>query len=199
MKLRYSPTSPYARKAWITLLEKGLGDKIEIVPTLPWAPDSDLPRDNPLGKVPVLVLDDGTSLYDSRVICEFLDDLGGGPTLFPTGIDRWRALKVEALASGLMDAAVTRLLETRRPEGKIWDEWSNRYEIACRRALAALDESSDQFGTDFSIDQIATAAALGYLDFRFPQDKWRQQVPRLATWFDTVSQRPTMVATQPKD
>src|SRR3546814_4963738 len=111
MKLRYSPTSPYVRKVNVVAIETGLQDRIERVPTVTADPASGLAKDNPLGKVPVLITDDGMRLYDSPVICEYLDSLHEGPKLIPTeGIARWVTLSQQALADGLLDAAILRLL-----------------------------------------------------------------------------------------
>ena len=116
MKLRYSPTSPYVRKVTVTAQETGVQPRIERVPTVTTDPASGLAKDNPLGKVPTLILDDGERLYDSPVICEYLDGLHGGAKIVPpAGPERWVALRRQALADGILDAAVLRLMETRRP------------------------------------------------------------------------------------
>jgi len=111
MKLRYSATSPYVRKVAVTLIETGLDKNVERIPTNVWDPNTDVGKDNPLGKVPTLIADDGTVLYDSPVICEYLDGLNKGKKLFPTeGEARWRALKLQALGDGMTDAGILRLL-----------------------------------------------------------------------------------------
>src|SRR3990167_1033017 len=111
MKLRYSPTSPYVRKVSVTLIETGLDKNIERVATSVWDPKTDIGKDNPLGKIPTLITDDGAVLYDSPVICEYLDGLHKGPKLFPaSGEARWRALRLQALGDGMTDAGILRLL-----------------------------------------------------------------------------------------
>lgn len=202
MKLRYSTTSPFARKAWLIVLERGLAEKVEIVTTNPWVADTDLPADNPLCKVPALVLgDDGSSLYDSPVICEYLDSLHGAePFLPPTGPERWEQLKLQALADGLMDAAVAIRVETAmRPEDKRWPHWVERQDAALARGLDALDTQAEAWGDAFRIGQVAVVALLGYLDFRGIGGDWRAGRPHLTEWFARASQRPAVAETTPRD
>ena len=144
MTLRYSPTSPYVRKVMAMAIETGLIDRIKILRTDPWSPDTDLGADNPLGKVPALVLEDGTVLFDSPVICEFLDSLHDGPKLFPAPAEsRWQALRLQALGDGLSDAAILRRLDSMRPEAqqsRNWQERQRSYGVAvhCPRCDARL-------------------------------------------------------------
>lgn len=192
MKLRYSATSPYVRKVTMTVIECGLQDKVERQPTNAWAEDTDLPADNPLGKVPALVLADGTCLFDSRVICEYLDSLNAGAKLFPAqGPARWAALRLQALGDGLNDAAVARRLEAIRPDGERSEKWIARQAAAMPRALDVLEREVDGFKDSFDIGTISVMSALGYLDLRFTEDKWRDGRPRLTAWFDVVSARPS--------
>jgi glutathione S-transferase len=192
MKLRYSATSPYVRKVTMTVIECGLQDKVERQPTNAWAEDTDLPADNPLGKVPALVLADGTCLFDSRVICEYLDSLNAGAKLFPAqGPARWAALRLQALGDGLNDAAVARRLEAIRPDGERSEKWIARQAAAMTRALDVLEREVDGFKDGFDIGTIAVMSALGYLDLRFTEDKWRDGRPKLTAWFDVVSARPS--------
>jgi glutathione S-transferase len=192
MKLRYSATSPYVRKVTMTVIECGLQDKVERQPTNAWAEDTDLPADNPLGKVPALVLADGTCLFDSRVICEYLDSLNAGAKLFPAqGPARWAALRLQALGDGLNDAAVARRLEAIRPDGERSEKWIARQAAAMTRALDVLEREVDDFKDSFDIGTIAVMSALGYLDLRFTEDKWRDGRPKLTAWFDVVSARPS--------
>jgi len=201
MKLCYSPTSPYVRKASVTIRECGLEDRVELIPTNPWDPTTDLPTHNPIGKVPALITDDGQPLFDSPVICEYLDSLHHGDKLYPpTGATRWSALRQQALADGILDAAVLAFLEiAKRPEQYCWSDWVKRQKSAMQRSLDALEEESKSFGDSLTIGQIATGCALGYLDFRFADDNWRAGRPNLATWSETFFNRPSMVATVPKD
>jgi glutathione S-transferase len=201
MKLRYSTTSPFARKCVVVSMETGLDQRVEVVPTLPWAADTDLVKDNPLSKVPTLITDGGEALYDSAVICEYLDSLHDGHKLVPpSGGARWAQKRLEALADGLMEAAVAKRIETAmRPEDKRWTGWIERQEAAIRRSLDALDQECAGWGDDFMLGQITAACALGYLDLRFPADDWRPGRPRLAAWFTKVSARPSMIASLPKE
>jgi glutathione S-transferase len=200
MKLRYSGASPFVRKAWILIIETGLADRVEMVATNAWAPDTDLPKDNPIGKVPTLITDDGEGLYDSPVICEYLDSLHQGAKRFPAaGPERWAALRRQALADGMLDAAVARRLETTmRPEAFRWPEWAERQKAVVTRGLAALEAEAASFSGLATIGEIATAAVLGYLDFRFASEPWRQDHPSLATWFDPLLERPSLVITRPQ-
>lgn len=201
MKLRYSPTSPYVRKVTIAAIETGLDGRIERILTNAWAPDTDLPRDNPLCKVPALVTDGGEVLFDSPVICEYLDSLHGGRKLFPqAGGERWRQLRLAALADGVLDAAVARLVEVlRRPEDKRWADWVSRQERAVLRALDVLEAECAAWGDDFLIGQIGVAAALGYVDFRWADSHWRDSRPQLAAWWGKAQGRPSVSSTIPKD
>lgn len=201
MKLFYSPASPYVRKVLIVAQETGQSADVELVTCAanPVNRDQAVVALNPSGKIPALVLDDGTVLYDSRVICQFLDSLHAGEKLYPpTGSARWRALQREALADGMLDAALLARYETMlRPEALRWDDWTNGQ-------MAKIDSSLNQMEKDASENQtldaaqIATACALGYLGFRFPHLAWRTNRPTLAAWFTEFSQRESMVTTEPK-
>lgn len=199
MQLRYSQTSPYVRKVMMVAFEAGVADRIEISPTDVWAPDTPIVRDNPLSKIPTLVTEDGLVLFDSPVIAEYLDSLGGG-VLFPAaGNARWKALRQQALADGICDAGVLRLLEGRRPESLRSADWADRQRRAVTRALDLLErEVTDLPPADApTIGGIAVLAALGYLDFRFAKDGWRQGRPGLANWFEAASARDSFKRTAP--
>ena len=200
MKLLYSPASPYARKVLVVAHETGLIDRIAVTAAgaSPTGPSAEVAAHNPLGKIPALVLEDGTALYDSRVICEYLDGLSAGPRLFPEGGARWDALTRQALADGLLDAALlTRYERVLRPEDKRWEAWDSGQTGKIRSAL-------DRFETlvaglpALDIGIIAMACALGYLDLRFPDLAWREGRPALASWFAAFERRPSMDATVPK-
>ncbi len=197
MKLRYSATSPYVRKVMATAIETGLDGRIERVPTDPWSPETDLPGSNPLGKVPALELEDGTVLFDSPVICEYLDSLHGGAKLHPDGAARWPALRLAAIADGICDAAINRLLDTRRPEPQQSEGWQQRQKAAMARACDLLEAEAESLEGPLTIGQIAVACALGYLDLRWDADQWRQGRPKLAAWFERISQRPSIADTTP--
>lgn len=202
MKLRCSTTSPFVRKALVAARETGLIDRIETVITNPWAPSTaELVEDNPLGKIPVLIRDDGTTLFDSGVICEYLDSLHGGRKLFlPQGDERWRVLRLAALANGLIEASVERLLESRRPTDRQWANWTERQTARMNRALDALEAAAGGLSAEApTIAEITAGCALGYLDFRFASDNWREGRPTLARWYERFAQRPSMTATVPFD
>lgn len=199
LQLRYSATSPFVRKVLVAAMETGLADRIEKIPTLPWDPKTDLPKDNPLGKVPALKTPEGW-LYDSLVICEYLDSLHAGAKLFPPpGPARWQALRHHALADGAMDAAILRRLESQRPEGQRSQAWMDRQKAAVERALDALEKDAKNLVDLSDIGAIAIAVMLGYLDLRFAADEWRKGRPALAAWYGRVSQDESMLATVPKD
>ena len=200
MKLLYSPASPYARKVLVLAHETGLIDRIAVTVATasPTGSAAEVAAHNPLGKIPALVLEDGTALYDSRVICEYLDGLSDGPHLFPAGAARWDALTRQALADGLLDAALlTRYERVLRPEERRWDAW-DAGQIG--KITAALDRfealAADLPALD--IGTVAMACALGYLDLRFSDLAWRNGRPALAAWFAVVERAPAMAATVPK-
>lgn len=200
MKLLYSPTSPFVRKAMVAAIEAGVRESIELVPTNVWAPDTDIGIHNPLGKVPALVTRDGDVLFDSPVICEYLDSLNDGSKLFPAeGPERWSALRQQALADGIMDAAVLRLLESKRPDDERSEAWIGRQKVVVDRSLDILEDEAGSLSGPLTIGQIAIGCALGYLDFRFGDDHWRSSRPALADWFDAFGDRRSMTDTIPMD
>jgi len=200
MKLHYNPASPYVRKVRVLALETDLmGDialsKVSLTPT---GPDADVCADNPIGKIPTLARGDGSALYDSRVICEYLDSRHGGARMFPeAGEARWSALRRQALADGILDAAVGTRYETfLRPEALRWQDWVDGQMAKIRRSLDVLE--SETLGDTLDIGTISVACALGYLDFRYPAEGWRDSRPKLAAWFETFSERPSMTETRPE-
>ncbi|UCE89842.1 MAG: glutathione S-transferase N-terminal domain-containing protein [Pseudomonadota bacterium] len=200
MKLRYSPTSPYSRKVRVLAIETGLMHRIEPVVTNPWAEDHDLLVDNPLGKVPTLVTDDGETLYDSPVICEYLDNLHQGTRLIPpAGPARWQALREEALCDGILDAAVLRRLESQRPAEQQSSQWDGQQLAAIYRALDALEHDMREWSGVLTIGTISAACTLGYLDFRKSAEDWRERHPALAAWYDTFSRQLSMRETEPQE
>ncbi len=202
MKLHYSPLSPYARKVLVLAHETGLAAKLELLSAVvsPIKPNLEYARDNPLMKVPSLVTDGGEALYDSRVICEYLDSLHGGRKLFPPeGGARWRALRQAALADGIVDAAILcRYEETTRPVEKRSSEWVEGQALKVRHGLDALEAEVETLSSPLDIGQIAIACALGYLEFRKPVGENRPGRPRLFKWYDAFAQRPSMQASAPK-
>jgi glutathione S-transferase len=201
MKLRYSPTSPYVRKVVVAAIETGLDPRIERISTDVWDPETDIAVDNPLGKVPALTTDDGLVLCDSPTICDYLDSLHDGPKLVPAeGPGRWRVLNLQALAGGVMDAAVARMVEQRaRPAHLRFDGWLERQTLKIDRALDALETQAAAGALDGPVDlgTITLGCALGYLDLRFPGDAWRDGRPALAAWYEAFGRRPAMRATAP--
>ncbi|MBW8726124.1 MAG: glutathione S-transferase [Inquilinus limosus] len=196
MKLLYSPFSPFARKVRIVAHETGLQDRIEVVPTSTEDPASGLSARNPLNKIPVLETEFGP-LYDSPVICEYLDTLHDGPKLVPAaGADRWRALRWEALADGLMDAALLIRYEiTLRPADKQHEPWIERQKTKIRKSLDQMEADAAELDGPVTIGTIGAASALGYLDLRFADWGWRETHPRLAAWHAGFAERPSYIAT----
>jgi glutathione S-transferase len=194
MKLVSYPTSPFARKVRIAAIEAGVNDRLEIVDANPLAEDSEVSRHNPLGKVPALILDDRT-LVDSPLICAYLDSLHSGPKLHPAG--DWRALQLQALADGMMDATVLRRLELQRPESLRSAYWIARYESAIQRTLTELSTHVSALSQAVTIGTITVGCALWYLDRRYPELAWRERAPDLVAWFEGWSARPAVVATEP--
>lgn len=199
MKLHGTALSPYARKVRLMILEKGMQCE-EVLSDLS-DPDSAAKRLNPLGKVPVLELDDGTALFDSVVIAEYLEAMSG-PRLIPAvGPQRWQTLTTAALADGLMDAVVTRLLEKRRDLALQSESVFDKEEARVARILGALEELANPerpflCGDGLTLADLAVAAAIGYLDFRYPHD-WRATHLNLAAWFEVISLRPSVAQTAP--
>lgn len=202
MQLYYAPPSPFVRKVRVAAYELGLHDKIELVrvDTTPVKTDPKIAAANPLNKVPALVTDDGQSLYDSAVICEYLDSLIPDITLIPaSGPERWRVKRQEALVDGLLDAAVlTRYELALRPEEKQWNEWIEGQMKKVAGAVKLLEEEADTFTGDVDMASIATGCALGYLEFRFPDVDWEEDHPKLAAWYDEWDERPSMRETDPE-
>ncbi len=201
MKLRFSPTSPYVRKVLVLALETGLEEQIERVPANPWDAKDDLPNVNPLGKVPALTTEDGRVLFDSALICEYLDSLHGGTKLFPTdGPERWTALRQHALGNGILEAAVLTFIETaRRPDEARWPVWVERQTGKITRTLDLLEREVEALGGALTIGSVTVAIALDYVDYRVPDLGWRDGHPKLAAWHAEFARRPSMQATLPPE
>jgi len=203
MTLFHNPASPFVRKVMVLLHETGQLNRVALQPSQlsPVSPDTALNQDNPLGKIPALRLADGTVLYDSRVILDYLDQQHVGNPLIPReGSARWRRLTLAALADGIMDAAVMIRYELalRAPE-KHWEQWLDAQREKIRRALAVLEaDNIAELTCHFDVAAISVACALGYLDLRHPDLEWRNTQPQLAAWYADVSQRPSMLATVPQ-
>ena len=195
MKLFYSPTSPYVRKVMACAMATGVQGQITKVQTNPWESPAELLAQNPLSKVPCLVTDDGVALFGSPVICEYLDSIGAGAIFPPAGPLRWRALKLQAIGDGLMDAAILRRQEQGRPTEPARQTAMDRYLAAVTRALDALEQDPPLDHVD--IGAITVACALGYLDFRFSHEDWRMNRPQLAKWYEAIGRRAEIAETAP--
>lgn len=198
MQLYISLTSPFARKVRMVALEKGLADQIQITPINPWESPPELTSKNPLSQVPVLVLDNGEILYDSRVICAYLDQLNSDPLLIPSGgFERIAVLRMEALADGMIDAAINAFF-ARNDNGDNPDTPAIERQInKMTDALKVMEEGLPDYEDQLNLGTIAYAAALAYLDLRYGDLDWRSRAPRLAVWFDDYDKRPAMVETVP--
>ncbi len=203
MKLYWSSRSPYARKVMAFAHEAGLAGRIETVRALVsmTAPNKELMRVNPLAKIPTLVTDEGMVLYDSSVICEYLDTLHGGEKLFPADPGRrWPALRWQALGNNMLDNLVPWRNERLRPPAQQSPETLAAFDLKIRNAVASLDTEADALArTAVGIGHVAIGVALGYIDFRFSDLAWRQGGQRIASWYDTFARRPSMQSTLPVD
>jgi glutathione S-transferase len=201
MKLHWSPRSPFVRKVMIVAHERGFGDRITCVRTVAamTKPHAELMKDNPLSKIPTLVLDDGTVIYDSPVICEYLDSLDGGPKLFPAEAGaRFIALRRQALGDGFLDLMVFMRNERERAHPSELHQVS----AAARRTavLKSLERDAPALSaTSFGIGHIAIGCALSYLDFRYADEDWRKNHPLIADWHSAFAARPSVRATVPVD
>lgn len=197
MKLHARPASPFARKVRVAAIETGLIDRIEVLMAqTPEESRAVVPAHNPLVKIPVLVLEDGTSLYDSRVIVEYLDCQSERSKLIPrNGAERWRVLKLQALGDGIGDAGALMGQELGRPEGQRSDGAVARQWEKIANATAVLESDMKQLDGPINIGQIAVATGLGYCDFRLIGHQWRDGRPKLAEWIAAFGERPSMKAT----
>ena len=199
MRLFYAPPSAYSRKVRIVAFEKNLRADIEEVLCNPYENPALLLQANALGKIPALQLENGVTLYDSPVICEYLDSLNDRPRLIPeTGAARWDVLRAQALADGLLDAAVLIAQEKRRPATEQSPDAIARRNAVIDRALEAMVRDLSTLPGAINLGRIACACALAYLDFRQPERNWRAAFPALATWYAHFSERPSMRATEPE-
>lgn len=201
MRLYHSPTTPYGRKVMVLLIETGQAGEVEVVfaAGTPLDPGTQPVALNPLGKIPALELDDGTALYDSRVICRYLDDRAGAG-LYPQKPRLWRTLTLEATADGILEAALLMVYETRlRPEAARFAPWVEGQWAKIARALDTLEAHwHDHLAGPIDMGQIALGCALSYLDFRHGAREWRNGRPRLAEWHAKFAARDSMKATEPR-
>lgn len=201
MQLFDSTSSPFVRKVNIVIHELGLENRVQRLSqnAHPVQRDDNLVRFNPLGQAPTLVLDDGSVLCDSRVICEYLDQLGEGRIFPREGPARWKALAWQSLADGLLDAAILMRYEANaRPPQYRWAGWETAQWAKVDSVLLALERAAPAFGDRLHIGTLSIACALGYLDFRFAERGWRPECRALADWFARYSSLPPIQATQPR-
>ena len=200
MKMYWSSRSPFVRKAMVVAHEAGVADRIEKIPVVvssTMKPTADVMKNNPLNKIPTLITDEGITLFESVVVCEYLDStFNKGTKLFPaSGLPRWKALRWQALGSGMLEVEVAWRSETRRPHPH--PVAVAAFEEKANTALDVLEKEAVELkATPYNIGHVSIASALSYLDFRFAEDlDWRKGRPQLAAWFEEVSKRPAMQAT----
>lgn len=197
MKLYFTNASPYARKIRVLLLEKQAGDRVIVEAIDPWSDPAVLQQAVPSGKVPALINDEGWGIGESWAIADYLDEVLPGPRLLPEkGPERWQALRRAAIAQGILDAAFTKVVEGRRPDGERSPSWLARQQAALDRAIAHL--ATEPVPAQFDMGALSLACALDYLHFRLPELAWAERAPAWGAWFDGVNQRPSMRATDPR-
>jgi len=204
MQLLYASTSPYVRKVMVCAYLTDQADEIEKLPSAahPIHRDERISIHNPLAKVPTLLTNDGHTLFDSRVICEYLAVRAENHTLFPAaGYARWSALQQQAMADGLLDAALlARYEKTARPTEIQWPQWVESCLTKIQACLTTIEALAPQLSiSEPSIGEVTIGCALGYLDFRFPELTWRMQHPQATQWFAQFDELPAMYATRPFD
>lgn len=202
MKLHWSPRSPFVRKVMVAAHELGLAERLRTVRTVVrmGKPNDALLPENPLSKIPTLVLDDGRVLFDSLTIIEYLDALAGGGRLVPAGEARWEALTRHALGNGLLDLLILWRNERDKPAERRTGEWLDSFAAKTGATLDHLERDAPRLAEGpFGIGQIAIGCALSYLDFRFPDLPWREGRPALAGWHERFAARPSVRATEAVD
>ncbi len=201
MRLITTPASPFGRKVRVVASELDLTDRIIVVNDNPWKAESRVPEFNPIGKVPILVTGEGTALYDSSVITEYLASLRPGSTLYPAGEGRWGAMRRAKLADQMLDAFIAVRLERNRPPAEQSAGWIERQRRVVGRGLDAMEGDVGELEAELAIGHLAFAVALGHLDFRkVPADPdWREGRPSLARWYESFAGRASMRATVPHD
>lgn len=198
--LHWSPRSPFVRKVMVCAHELGLVERLEKVRNVVamTKPNAEVMKDNPLGKLPTLVLDDGSPLYDSAVICEYLDALGGHKLIPRRGAARWRALRWQALGDGMLDVLVLWRNQRDQPVERQIPEWLSGFALKIDKSFEAIRAELPAIRkAPFGIGHAALGCALGYMDFRFPDMDWKQRHPAVAAWYEEISQRPSMRETTP--
>jgi glutathione S-transferase len=197
MKLLYSPASPYARKVRIVISERRLKG-IKVQKLNPLSSDASAQNPNPLGKIPTLILDRENCLFDSSVICAYLDTIGDTPSLMALkNKDKWRIARKQALGDGIMDAAFNLVMEGRRPEAERSTFWAQRWEAGIKAGVLEIANTPNLSAPALDIGQISMACALDYLDFRLPAINWRADYPAVKAWCDDLLKRPSFQNTAP--
>jgi len=198
MKLLYSTGSPFARKVRIVAIELGLEASLELIVVNALAETDKIISSNPLGKIPALITETGEAWFDSPVICEMLQDRVGGHAIIPeSGAERLKALQLQSLADGIMDAAVSSIMEKRRPDREPSPFWLSRWSNAIDNGLDLMESECGHWTGVFAIGQISCACALGYLAFRMPELNWAGSRPALASWWDQVQERHSVKVSVP--
>jgi len=196
MNLAYSPASPYVRKVTACAIKRGINDKVERMKI--GTTDPELLKYNALSKVPTLITDDGMCIFDSPVICEYLDSIGTAPKLVPaSGPARWKALTQEALADGILDATQPRRREIALPQDEGRKSYIELQQGKVARALDEFEKQADSLGNLDTIGEITIGCALGYLDFRYANEPWRPGHPKLEAWYARVVKLPPLADTMP--
>lgn len=198
MKILFSPFSPYVRKCLVAACELGLDERLELLSSNvhPVNRDQSVIAVNPLGKIPTLHTDDGQVLYDSRVICEYLNDLAGGALIPSAGAERWQTLTLQSMGDGMLDAAIiARYEDLARPDELKWPQWRAAQLDKCQTSLAYLDAHPILLEGRVDLGTITIGCALWYLDIRFPDFDWRAGHEPAARWYQEFSKRPSMART----
>jgi glutathione S-transferase len=197
MQLWYAPTSPFSRKVRIAAYELGQTQRIELIEVNPWS-DQRLRGLNPLSKVPTLILETGEALFESAVVCDYLDSLVPARRLYPSeGYKRWGALLLQGLADGASTSAGRLYADEQRPENERSPSMMQRFRLAIDASLTML-EGHQHLAEGFTIGHVSVAAFLGYLKFRWPEKDWCASRPEIDAWFRDFSERPSMTTTQHK-
>ncbi len=202
MKLFHSPTSPYVRKVMIALIETNQLEKVELVPVKvsPFSPGDQVPDNNPLGKIPCLIRNNGKPIYDSRVICRYIDTMHNSTKLYPNDSALWDTLTLEATADGISEAAILMAYEKMlRPEDQQSDDWIEAQWGKIDRALDTVENNwMNHLNAAPDMACYGVGASLGYLDLRHDDRGWRDNRAKLATWEAEFIKRPAMASTLPE-
>jgi len=202
MKLFYAPQSPFARKVRAAAIELGLAEQLQLeyVEVVPGQPNTAFAQSrNPLRKIPALVTDAGETIFDSTVICEYLDALTGGGVLIPRDMQqRWRVLTNHALAQGMCESVILIRYETwLRPEAVRWSVWVDDHWDKIDSGLDWFEQNGSELSEPVNLAHLALGSLLGYIDFRWPDRGWRYRFPTLCAWFAHLEQRPSFLQTRP--